>query len=76
MTVFANQTKIGDWEFREGVVYPTLQFILSKEILNKQKVLSLTFVITGAQSPNLLGLGQDTRKLGLGFHNLLIEPTK
>ncbi|MBO7191325.1 MAG: hypothetical protein J6V32_04415 [Elusimicrobiaceae bacterium] len=76
VTVFANQTKIGDWEFREGVVYPTLQFILSKEILNKQKLLSLTFVITGAQSPNLLGLGQDTRKLGLGFHNLLIEPTK
>ncbi len=70
---FANGTCVANLLFRHGVSWPDATFDVPSTLLDDCGDLDLRIAIDGAVTPVSLGLGQDSRRLGLGFRHLRID---
>jgi hypothetical protein len=71
--VYANDEKIADWNVRELSDYTTP---IPSAISNRGGLLKITLKIPKAVSPKSLGMGQDSRLLGLSCIEASLSPTK
>ncbi|MBP5399936.1 MAG: acyltransferase family protein [Alphaproteobacteria bacterium] len=70
--VFVNGKKAAHWHFEHGKPSPNTDLVLLKKDYNTKDYV-ITFEIQNPQSPNELGISDDTRKLGLGFETISID---
>jgi hypothetical protein len=68
--VLVNNAAVGEWNFhyKPGAEpYEERDLVVSKDILNRQSPPVVMFLVSGARSPQELGLGGDPRKLGFAM---------
>lgn len=74
--VLANGQTVGEIKYDIESVVQETTLRIPHNALRPSGLLSLQFVITGAASPQDLGISTDTRKLGLGLHWLKLSPAR
>lgn len=72
--VFRGEKKLAEWDFLYGRKKPSTTVKIARKYLRSNGVVTLTFKIEGAASPQSLGYGADNRKLGLNFESLKLIP--
>lgn len=74
VSVYANDRQVAQWSFIKGKPLPATKFIIPADLISKNGKLFLRFEYENATSPRELMIGDDARKLALGFKNLRITP--
>jgi len=75
--VLVNDAPAGEWSFRfksGAPEYQTHRMVLSQKALNKAVPAVIRFRVTGAGSPESVGVGGDRRMLGLALRRVRLLP--
>jgi hypothetical protein len=71
--IFANDRHVKDWLFVDGFE-SKISFDLPAELIGPERAVSLKFVLPDAISPAQLGIGDDSRELGIGLKSIYLNP--
>lgn len=71
--VYLEDRQIAKWDFIYGKKMPKTIIKLAKKEIPSDRQINLTFKIEGMNSPQKLGYGDDTRKLGLSFNSIEVR---
>lgn len=73
--VYINGKYLTDWEFKLGSNMPNTEINLAYGFVKLNPRIEFTFILEGMASPKDLGYGNDNRKIGLFFKDVLVMPS-
>ncbi len=71
--IIANGSPVGTWTFRHNAPQTKRQVVIPSNVLSRKKTLEILFRFSDPVSPASLGLSGDSRLLGIGVRQLMLE---